>query len=219
MSSVAATGTAGIMWQQMALAVAAIVLTSGTSLATPQAQDGGAREGTPVSDPGPPAQCPGPEASAAPQPMVSRDVQHDVSPPLRSITPVPLSPPIWIYQVPSAASSPCPSTPVTAGPTIAALAPAAGQVGTEVRISGAGFTPRDNAVHFGAGYIPGLPSPDSTTIVFAVPDSLDPACLFAQPRCLLPSVATQPGTYQVAVSNSNGMSNAVTFTTVPRTIP
>ncbi len=144
--------------------------------------------------------------------MVSPDVQHDVSPPLRSITPIPLSPPSWIYQVPDAGPAPCPSTPAIAPPSTAALAPATGWVGTEVRISGTGFTPHDNAVHFGAGYVPGLASPDGAAIVFVVPGSLDPACSFAQPRCLLPSHVTQPGTYQVAVSNSNGMSNPMAFT-------
>ncbi len=154
-----------------------------------------------------------------PQPMVSPALQQDVSPPLSSITPEPQSPPAWLYEVPTPSSSPCSASSVGSLPTITALAPTTGPVGTEVTISGGGFTSQGNAVYFGAGYIPNLASTDGTTLVFTVPGSLDPACLFAQPRCLLPSYATQPGTYHLAVASPNGMSNRVIFTVVASSIP
>ncbi len=154
-----------------------------------------------------------------PEPMVSPAVQYDVSPPLRSITPGPASSPSRIYQVPATAASSCLPTPVGPLPTITALSPTTGPAGTEVTISGGAFTSHGNAVYFGAGYIPSLASADGTTLVFTVPGSLDPACLFATPRCLRPSYATQPGTYQLAVNNANGISNQVAFTVVPTGTP
>jgi hypothetical protein len=88
-------------------------------------------------------------------------------------------------------------------------------VGTEVTIRGGGFNPAENAIYLGRGYIPRLYAADGGTLVFVVPASLEPACRYASPPCRSPSVATPPGTYQVAIVTSNGLSNRVDFTVVP----
>jgi hypothetical protein len=99
------------------------------------------------------------------------------------------------------------------------LEPAAGPVGSEVTIRGSGFSPTENAVYLGQGYVPHLRSADGTTLAFVVPASLEPACRFATPPCRIPSIATPDGTFQVAVVNGNGMSNRAAFTVVPSAQP
>jgi hypothetical protein len=169
---------------------------------------------------GPP--CPPPSAAGPTGPIASTSVRNDVSPPIRNIPPG--APPAltFIYRAPAAGPPACPpgaGAPQAAPPNMAALSPTSGPPGSEVTISGSGFASDENAVHFGSGYIPHRRSPDGSTLAFAVPESLDPECLFAQPfPCRLPSYQTQPGTYDVAVSNANGTSNHIAFD-VPATSP
>jgi hypothetical protein len=105
--------------------------------------------------------------------------------------------------------------------------PTSGPTGTTVSITGFGFT-SDNTVHFGGGVIQHVPITSSIaiacttsplchgginqTIQFTVPSSLNPACYYSNPRCLIASQMTAPGTYNVYVENSNGNSAPVTFT-------
>ena len=126
--------------------------------------------------------------------------------------------PASVYLVPLSPTDAClPS--VAAAPVVGTLEPAAGPPGTEVTIRGGGFSPIENAVYLGQGYIPHLRSADGATLVFVVPASLEPACRFATPPCRIPSIATPAGTFQIAVVNSNGVSNRAGFTVVPSAQP
>ena len=120
-----------------------------------------------------------------------------------------------------------PNPQPTSNVTIYSIRPTSGPVGTTVSITGFGFT-SDNTVHFGGGVIQHVPITSSIaiacttdpschgginqTIQFTVPESLNPACYYSEPRCLIVSQMTSSGTYNVYVSNSNGMSAPVTFT-------
>jgi uncharacterized membrane protein len=102
---------------------------------------------------------------------------------------------------------------------LVALSPTSGSVGTEVAVTGYGFTPSHNAIRFGAGYINGLNSADGVTLRFTVPegqnlcpptDAHSPAvvpCPGAYPR-------VTPGSYSISVLNTNGTSNSLTFTVI-----
>ena len=167
----------------------------------------------------PSAQCTQVAGDTEPQPTSGRSHRNGVSPPLASITPGLPATPSAIYTVPRLPAPSCEASPAaTVSPAAVAvlnLSPASGPIGTAVAISGTGFTADDNAILFGMGYIPHLRSLDGATLTFEVPGSLDPACLFVQPiPCRLPSYATRPGTYEVAVSNSNGTSNSASFAVV-----
>jgi hypothetical protein len=111
--------------------------------------------------------------------------------------------------------------------TIYSITPTSGPVGTSVSITGFGFT-NDNTIHFGYGAIVHVPISSSIaiacttnpnchgginqTIQFTVPESLNPACYYSNPRCLIASQMTTPGSYNVSVENGNGTSGSVNFT-------
>jgi hypothetical protein len=162
-----------------------------------------------ASAPGLESQCPTPPGQSS----EGQSVRNDVSPPLRSITPVPtgLSPSVYLVPVPPTEG--CPS-PAAAAPVIRAVEPAAGPVGSEVTIRGSGFSPTENAIYIGEGYVPHLRSADGVSLTFLVPASLEPPCRFATPPCRIVSIATPAGAYQVAVVNSTGVSNRLGFTVV-----
>ena len=145
-------------------------------------------------------------------------MHNDVSPPLSSMTPLPAGLPASVYLVPVPTTEAC-LPPVATAPVLTTLEPAAAPVGSEVTIRGGGFSPTENAVYLGQGYVPHLRSADGATLAFIVPASLEPACRFSTPPCRTPSIATPAGTFQVAVVNSNGMSNRAGFTVVPSTQP
>jgi hypothetical protein len=92
---------------------------------------------------------------------------------------------------------------------ISALSPSSGAVGTQVTVTGSGFT-HDNTVLFGSGAMVHLPSDDGLMLVFTVPQVLNALCYYS--GCKGVSLATRPGDYPVSVQNENGTSNAVTFT-------
>ncbi|MDO8504676.1 MAG: IPT/TIG domain-containing protein [Candidatus Liptonbacteria bacterium] len=116
-----------------------------------------------------------------------------------------------------------------AQPSVSSLTPSSGSIGASVYLNGAGFTPENNTVNFGYGVIPGLSAAtwisdgmDGTTatgmtIIFAVPESLSPACAFTTPRCMMAAMLTAPGTYLVSVTNANGTSNSLQFTVTAST--
>jgi hypothetical protein len=103
--------------------------------------------------------------------------------------------------------------------TVAALSPMSGSVGTDVTVTGYGFTPSNNTIRFGAGYINGLNSADGATLHFTVPEgqNLCPPtdthwravapCPGAYPR-------VTPGSYPISVLNANGTSNSLPFTVI-----
>jgi len=102
-------------------------------------------------------------------------------------------------------------------PSITAISPVSGPVGTNVSITGTGFTSTGNMVTFGFGGIPNLNSADGKTISFKVPSSMNAGCYYSVPQCLMPAISVVPGQYQVSVKNSNGTSNALTFTVTTTT--
>ena len=102
-------------------------------------------------------------------------------------------------------------------PVIYSLAPTAGLVGTQVTVTGSGFTSTGNKLKFGNLGVENNPSyslnsTDGKTLVFTVPTSNYFACWFTTPACYAPSVLVQPGIYPVSVTNANGTSNVVNFT-------
>jgi hypothetical protein len=100
---------------------------------------------------------------------------------------------------------------------ISSLSPSYGTVGTQVMITGSGFTATGNRITFGnlgvensSAY--NLPSYNGTTIVFTVPYSNYMSCWYSMPACMAPNIATQPGSYNVYVTNSLGTSLPAVFT-------
>jgi hypothetical protein len=102
---------------------------------------------------------------------------------------------------------------------VAALSPTSGSVGTDVTITGYGFTLSNNTVRFGAGYINSLNSADRVTLHFTVPDGLN-LCppTDAHSRAVAPCPGAYPrvtpGSYSVSVLNANGGSNGLPFTVI-----
>ena len=123
--------------------------------------------------------------------------------------------------------------PTQTTPVIYNIIPTSGPVGTTVSITGFGFT-NDNTIHFGYGVVLHVPITSSIavacttdpscrggirqTLTFTVPDTLNPACYYSNPRCMIASQMTQPGNYAISVENSSGTSNSMQFTvTSPQT--
>jgi hypothetical protein len=105
----------------------------------------------------------------------------------------------------------CGTTPPTSSLYIRSLSPNAGAIGSTVTIYGSGFT-SDNTILFGGGALVHVRSYDGSSISFNVPGSLNPRCYYSQPACLIASQQTLPGSYNVSIENSNGASNAISFT-------
>jgi hypothetical protein len=99
-----------------------------------------------------------------------------------------------------------------AAPTMTKITPTSGPVGTQVTVTGTGFTARGNTVKFGTGYVKNLESADGTTLRFTIPEGLDLCAPDSLRPCpgAYPQVA--PGEYAVAVLVDKDTSNAVTFT-------
>ena len=95
-------------------------------------------------------------------------------------------------------------------PVAAQVLPSPAVVGDVMTITGRGFTPTDNSVRIGAGYVNKLPAVNSTTIRFTLPDYLE-ACPPGQQVCIALALPLPAGTYKVSVINANGTSNEVTL--------
>jgi hypothetical protein len=108
--------------------------------------------------------------------------------------------------------------PIPIEPKINSLSPTVGPVGTKVVIKGSGFTPTGNHVIFGYGSVVNLPSGDGRTITFNVPSELCPPCVYLQ-GCKIACRMTQPGTYDVSVTNTNGTSKSLKFKVTEATPP
>jgi IPT/TIG domain len=95
-----------------------------------------------------------------------------------------------------------------AAPTIAALSPTSGPIGTLVTIRGTNFT-SNNLIQFRgaqASFAAGspVPSENGTSLQFRVT-----TCPSHQLQC--PGFYVPPGNYRVTVINANGTSNEATF--------
>lgn len=99
-------------------------------------------------------------------------------------------------------------TPVT----ISYLSPSSGARGTQIAITGSGFSTYDNTVHFGIGGTQHLPSVNGTTIYYTIPWYVSP-CDLATPGTLCTQNVQQlvPGPVQLYVTNASGSSNVLTF--------
>jgi len=95
------------------------------------------------------------------------------------------------------------------GVSLLSLSPLQGSVGTQVTLSGSGFT-SVNIVNFGSGSITNVSSSNGTTLIFGVPSYVAPYCA---PYTACPAYAQQvaSGTYNISVHNQNGTSNVLTF--------
>jgi hypothetical protein len=108
-------------------------------------------------------------------------------------------------------------------PTLAALAPVSGPVGTAVTLTGTGFAPTGNLVFFGRSggvVVPTLlSSADGRTLSLVVPQLAVPPCqVLRTPGQACPQFVEgiQPGTNIVAVMTPEGTSNTLSFSvTVP----
>ena len=97
-------------------------------------------------------------------------------------------------------------------PTLSYLSPQSGRIGTQVILSGTGFTQYDNTVHFGIGGTQHLTSVNGNTIYYTIPSYIstcDVNLTFA--ACYTPQQVT-PGTYQIYVTNAQGQTNQLSFT-------
>lgn len=105
-----------------------------------------------------------------------------------------------------------PLPPAVTTPVVISMVPTSGPIGTTVTLRGTGYT-ADNTISFGYGSIVHVPSTDNgTTLTFTIPSSLNPACFYSTPRCMVATRLTIDGAYNVSVTNTNGTSNSMTFT-------
>jgi len=102
--------------------------------------------------------------------------------------------------------------------SISSVSPVTGMVGTQVTVTGVGFTPTGNMIQMVGivlttlrGVTGPVASPDGKTLTFHIPSALCPPCAFSTPPCLAPCFVVSPGTYRLSVTNSNGVSNSVLF--------
>ena len=116
--------------------------------------------------------------------------------------------------------------------SITSLNPESGPVGTPVTLTGTGFStdlaypscpptpntpcPRigvagNNTVRFGPATLSNVISRDGKTLTFQVPGEYMPPCPVGM-ACARVISSVRPGTYDVFVSNANGVSNSVSFT-------
>lgn len=101
-------------------------------------------------------------------------------------------------------------TPVPTGVSIYSVSPVQGPIGTTITITGSGFT-NDNTIMFdGMTAVRGV-SAINGRLTFVVPEYLQPYCPPGA-YCLLYVVQTMQRAYQLTVQNTNGTSNATTFT-------
>ncbi len=118
------------------------------------------------------------------------------------------------------------STAPVATSTISSLTPVSGKIGTTVYIVGSNLGNYQN-INFGFGYIPkdqityavatdGSQSGQVAQLGFKVPSSLAPSCFYATPvHCMIASMMTAPGTYNVSVTMTDGtVTNSMPFTVV-----
>ena len=116
-----------------------------------------------------------------------------------------------------------PATTTNSSVLLSYLSPYSGPVGTQITIKGSGFTSTGNKIKFGdlgsennSSY--SLNSFDGKTLVFNVPSSNYMSCWYSNPACMTAAYLTQPGTYEVSVTNANGTSNVLNFAVTSGTV-
>ena len=101
--------------------------------------------------------------------------------------------------------------------SISSISPTVAKIGDSVTIAGIGFTPTGNRIRFVRAASPDtrgltgdLNSADSSSFDVDVPDTVCAACPAGQP-CPTVCFGLEPGEYLVAIENSNGLSNSLSF--------
>ena len=126
------------------------------------------------------------------------------STPATSTPPVTTTPPVVV------------TPPIVQGIDITSATPASGPVGTEVTLSGSGFTSND-VVLFGGGAIAAVHvSSNGTKLSFVVPSSAGPYCKPDQ-ACPMYEMLVTPNTYKVSVENTSNYVtsvNSISFTVI-----
>ena len=107
-----------------------------------------------------------------------------------------------------------PTSP-TGACVLASISPSQAAVGDSIALSGSGFTPSDNAIRIGAGYLLGVASGDGASLTFTLPATLSP-CPPGTQVCVTLVLLVTPGTYQVSVVNAKGTSNELAVKVVDR---
>jgi hypothetical protein len=103
-------------------------------------------------------------------------------------------------------------SPSQTAPVITSVTPVQGTTGTQITITGTGFT-ADNAVHFGVGGTQHVGSSNNgTSIVYTIPTQVGPCDLISsQQVCALYLQLVTQGSYGLSVSNANGQSGSISF--------
>jgi len=99
-------------------------------------------------------------------------------------------------------------------PTVSAIHPTSGPIGTIVQLEGSGFLSNGNVVKFGPGYLVDLPSADGRTLSFSVPEGHNqcpPERLGLNEPCRETYARVMPGDYQVSIVTRDNSSRPVTF--------
>lgn len=121
--------------------------------------------------------------------------------------------------MPIAEPVPNPKTPIMLVPPlphIDSIKPDKGKIGTKITITGTNFTAKDNSIKFGRGSTNGLykgfDSKNNKTIEFIIPTYSIPLCAYDKiAPCAYTTIGIQPGSYNIAITNSSGASNEVKF--------
>ncbi len=118
------------------------------------------------------------------------------------------------------------SVPPPLAPSITALSPTSGPIGTAISITGSGFTPTGNKIFINGitgSPIDNLSSMDGTLIKLKLPSQVWPqmppcppgmACIQVMPN----PVTLTPGIYTISMINANGKSNSATFKVISTTV-
>jgi peptidoglycan hydrolase-like protein with peptidoglycan-binding domain len=114
--------------------------------------------------------------------------------------------------------------PTEENPVISSISPKSGVIGSEITISGSGFTATGNRIKFGDTNSENNPKyslkpnkivcfkyPCPNSITFTVPSTYYVPCLESTPSCAIATRMVQSGTYEVSVINDNGTSNTIKY--------
>lgn len=95
--------------------------------------------------------------------------------------------------------------------TLSYLSPTSGHVGTQVILSGTGFSTFDNTVRFGVGGTQHVPSMNGTTIYYTIPAYISPCDVQTSGYCALYTQQVTPASYPIYVTSQNGTTNTLSF--------
>jgi hypothetical protein len=124
-------------------------------------------------------------------------------------------------QEPASTSPAQPPEPAPSGALhVSSIAPSSGDAGTRIIMTGTGFTQTSQVIlDDGRGAVSNVQvNGDGTVLTFIMPDSVGAYCA-PKHACPLYALLLKPGTYDLAVRNTDGTtSNAVTFTLTGTTL-